>query len=228
MQRTQQATSHRLNIDDVNRDGDCDNLQSKGEDSATHVDRWGEGFAIFRYIHHLAFNVSAVLKHFLAFADNTSLNNNNNNNNHSLNNNTIKYNDKSTQTADCDECEASLKPAVSKDELITAETQTDFTNLHSESICCLSNIPYADMTNSPPPPPPVPYRRINHEKKVSANRHEDDNHKELNQLSVRSLQHSIDTSVGVTTQTALAAVSSVCDNGDVQRKISDNSNGENL
>lgn len=174
----------------------------------------------------------AALKHFLAFADNTSLNNNNNNNNHSLNNNTIKYNDKSTQTADCDECEASLKPAVSKDELITAETQTDFTNLHSESICCLSNIPYADMTNSPPPPPPVPYRRINNDKKASAirtdNRHEDDNHKELNQLSARSLQYSIDTSVGVTTQTALAAVSSACDNGDVQRKISDNSNGENL
>lgn len=39
MQRTRQASSYRLNIDDVNRDGDCDNLQSKGEDSASHVDR---------------------------------------------------------------------------------------------------------------------------------------------------------------------------------------------
>lgn len=149
-----------------------------------------------------------------------------------MNNNTIKYSDKSTQTmTDCDECEASLKPTVNKDELITAETQTDFTNLHSESICCLSNIPYADMTNSPPPPPPVPYRRIRDKKTSeirSENHHGDDNHTELNQLSARNLQYTIDTSIGATTQTALAAVANVCDNGDVQRKISDNSNGENL
>lgn len=166
-----------------------------------------------------------------ASTDNISLNNNNNNN--SLNNNTIQYSDKSTQTADCDECEASLKAtSVNKDELIAAETQTEFTNLHSESICCLSNIPYADMTNSPPPPPPVPYRRINGNKKASENRSEnhlgDDNHTELNQLSARSLQYSIDTSIGATTQTALAAVAGVCDNGDVQRNNNDNSIGENL
>lgn len=166
-----------------------------------------------------------------SLADNTSLNNNNNN--HSLNNNTITYSDKSTQTAaDCDECEASLKPSMSKDELITAETQTDFTNLHSESICCLNSIPYADMTNSPPPPPPVPYRRV-HDRKITENCNEnhrgDDNHAELNQLSARNLQYSIDTSIGAATQTALAAVAGgVCDNGDVPRKTENNVHGENL
>jgi hypothetical protein len=38
--------------------------------------------------------------------------------------------------------------------VVAVETQTELTNLHSESICCLSHIPYADMTNSPPPPSP--------------------------------------------------------------------------
>lgn len=154
--------------------------------------------------------------------ENTSLNNNNN---HSLNNNTIKYSNKSTQTTDCDECE---KPTPTKDELITAETQTDFTNLHSESICCLSSIPYADMTNSPPPPPPVPYRRIN-TRKISENsneNHRDNNHVESNQLSVRNLQLAAnDMSVGVTTQTAKATGA---DNGTIQSMQSDKLNGEHL
>lgn len=124
----------------------------------------------------------------------------------------------------------SQKAAPAKDELITAETQTDFTNLHSDSICCLSSIPYADMTNSPPPPPPVPYRRLN-SKKITDNGeiHRDDNHAELNPLSVRNLQYSIDTSVGVTTPTAMAAVAvGISDNGDVQHKFNDSLNGENL
>jgi hypothetical protein len=149
-----------------------------------------------------------------------------------LNNNTIKYSDKSTQTAaECEDCESSQqKPATTnKDEL----TQTDFPNL-KESLSihdCLSTIPYADCTNSPPPPPPVPYRRIN-DKKVVENcteNHQDDNHAEANELSARNLQFSIDTSIGAATQTALAAVAgSVCDNGDIQCKITENGNGANL
>jgi hypothetical protein len=144
-----------------------------------------------------------------------------------LNNNTIKYTDKSTQTTD--ECELSQsKPAtINKDEL----TQTDFPNL-KESLSihdCLSSIPYADSTNSPPPP--VPYRRIN-DKKIMENcveYHRDDNRAELNELSARNLQFSIDTSIGAATQTALAAVAgSVCDNGDIQCKVNENGNGGNL
>lgn len=163
-----------------------------------------------------------------SFTDNTSLNNNNNN--HSLNNNTIKYSDKSTQTkTECDECVVPQKAVT--EELITAETQTDFTNLHSESICCLSSIPYADMTNSPPPPPPVPYRRMN-SKRITDNgneNHHERNHTELNTLSVRNLQYSIDTSVGAATQTAIATVTGgISDNGDIQHKFSESLNGEDL
>lgn len=140
-----------------------------------------------------------------------------------MNNNTIKYSDKSTQTVGCEECESSQQKTATtnKDEL----TQTDFSNL-KESLSihdCLSSIPYAD-SSSPPPPPPVPYRRIN-DKKVLSENHRDDNHTELNQLSARNLQFSIDTSIGAATQTALAAV---CDNGDVQCKTSENENEENL
>lgn len=143
-----------------------------------------------------------------------------------MNNNTIKYSDKSTQTVECEECESQKRATTNKDEL----TQTDFSNL-KESLSihdCLSSIPYADCTNSPPPPPPVPYRRIN-DKKLAVENHRDDNHAELNQLSARNLQFSIDTSIGAATQTALAAVAgTVCDNGDVQCKINENGNGENL
>lgn len=166
------------------------------------------------------------LKRYSSFlpTDNTSLNNNNNN--HSMNNNTIKYSDKSTQTTDCNDCEASLKPAPNTDELIATETQTDFTNLHNESICCLKNIPYADMTNSPPPPPPIPYRRTNDEK-PSENCNE--NHNELNQLSARNLQFLIDTNIGPSTQAAMAtSVEGLCDNGDIQCRLNENDIGENL
>lgn len=165
---------------------------------------------------------------FLPPTDNTSLNNNNNNN--SLNNNTTKYSDKTTQTiSDCEGCEELQRPALNKDELITTETQTDFTNLHSESICCLNSIPYADLTNSPPPPPPpVPYRRIREKKVVIEecieNNHRDENRTELNPLSARNLQYSIDASLGAATQTAKTD-----DNGDVQcKKINENVNGEKL
>lgn len=150
-----------------------------------------------------------------------------------MNNNTIKYTDKSTQTkTENDEIDASQKAETPvKEELITAETQTDFTNLHNDSICCLSSIPYADMTNSPPPPPPVPYRRMN-SKRITDNiteNHRDDNHAELNPLSVRNLQFSIDSSVGMTAQTAMAAVAGgISDNGDVSHKFNDSMNGENL
>lgn len=154
---------------------------------------------------------------------------NNNNNNNSLNNNTIQYNDKSTQTVECEECESSKQITNSKDEL----TQTDFTNL-KESLSiqdCLAQIPYADnCPNSPPAPtpPPVPYRRINDNKVIENLK--DDNHDEVNLLSARSLQFSIDNSIGAATQTALAAVASnVCDNGDVHRKTTnENGNGETL
>lgn len=156
-------------------------------------------------------------------AENTSLNNNNN----SSYSNTVKYADRSTQTVECDECVATDKPPVSKDELVTAETQTDFTNLHSDSICCLSSIPYADMTNSPPTPPPVPYRRINKVTENCIENHRDDNHAEMNPLSARNLQYTIDTSIGAATQTALAAVASGLhdNNGDVPCKLSENGNG---
>lgn len=176
--------------------------------------------------HHAIPSANELTINLISTADNTSLNNNNNNN--SMNNNTIKYSDKSTQTVECDECE--LPPEKStKDELIAVETQTDFTNLHSESICCLSNIPYADMTNSPPPPPPVPYRRIN--RKITENCNDtphEGNHTELNQLSARSLQYSIDNGIGATTQAAIVAVAPSHDkgNGNIQNKINDN--GENL
>ena len=142
-----------------------------------------------------------------------------------MNNNTIKYSDKSTQTLECDECEATRNPAPAKDEVKTAETQTDFTNLHSDSICCLSSIPYADMTNSPPPAPPT---RRNPNKIVEncTENHREDNHTELNQLSARNLQFSVDANIGVTTQTTTAGGCS--DNGNVQYKFNDNLNGENL
>jgi hypothetical protein len=77
-------------------------------------------------------------------------------------------------------------------------------------------------------PPPVPYRRIN---KVVENHTDEyhDNHEEVNQLSARNLQFSLDNSIGAATQTALAAVAgSVCDNGDVHRKTNENGNAENL
>lgn len=160
----------------------------------------------------------------LKFTENTSIANNNNNN-HSLNNNTIKYSDKSTQTLECDECEASQNPASVKDEVKTAETQTDFTNLHSDSICCLSSIPYADMTNSPPPAPP-PRRGQNKIVENCTENHQDENHSELNQLSARNLQLSIDTNVGETTQTT--TVGGVSDNGNVPYKFKDDLKGENL
>lgn len=87
------------------------------------------------------------------------------------------------------------------------------------------------MTNSPPPPPPI--RRtakefINADSRTE--NHQNDNHAELNQLSVRNLQFSVDTSIGATTHTAMAAVAgSLCDNGDAQCKLNDNVNGgENL
>lgn len=115
-----------------------------------------------------------------------------------------------------DGCEArSQKPAATKkDSLIAAETQTDYTNLHSESICCLSNIPYADMTNSPPPLPPSIRRTkefVNAENLMES--HQNENHAELNQLSARNLQLAVDTSIGGT------------DNGDVQCKRNDNVHG---
>lgn len=138
-----------------------------------------------------------------------------------MNNNTTQYSDKSTQTLECDECEASRNPAP--DEVKTAETQTDFTNLHSESICCLSSIPYADMTNSPPPPAPPPRRNHNKVIENCTENHRDENHTELNPLSARNLQFSIDNNIGVTTQTAAAG-----DNGNVQYKFNDNLNGEHL
>lgn len=144
-----------------------------------------------------------------------------------MNNNTIQYNDKSTQTLGCEECESSKQITNSKDEL----TQTDFTNL-KESLSiqdCLAQIPYADnCPNSPPAPtpPPVPYRRINDSKVIEHAK--EDNHDEVNLLSARSLQFSIDKSIGAA-QTALAAVASnVCDNGDVHRKTNENGNGETL
>lgn len=145
-----------------------------------------------------------------------------------MNNNTIQYSDKSTQ---CEECESSAKQtADSKDEL----TQTDEPTNLKESLSihdCLAQIPYADnCPNSPPMPPPVPYRRINTKIVENHNEyHKDDNHDEVNQLSARNLQFSIDNSIGAATQTALAAVASnVCDNGDVHRKANENGNGENL
>jgi hypothetical protein len=97
------------------------------------------------------------------------------------------------------------------------------------------------MTNSPPPqPPPVPYRRVHNEKKIMENSIEnhrrivdDNNHTEINQLSARNLQFSLDTSIGVATQTAVATLAAagnsiVHDNGDVQCKINENGNGESL
>lgn len=64
------------------------------------------------------------------------------------NNSTAKSFDKSTQTMECGECKlASEKLLMEKS--IAVETQTDFTNLHNDSICCLNRIPYADMSNSP-------------------------------------------------------------------------------
>lgn len=140
--------------------------------------------------------------------------------------NTVRYSDKSTQTVECEECELSKKKLATnnKDEL----TQTDFTNLQ-ESLSihdCLSSIPYADCTNSPPLPPPVPYRRINDKK--HHNESYCDDKTELNELSARNLQFSIDSSIGVATQTALAAVANACDNGEVQYKINENENSESL
>lgn len=149
-----------------------------------------------------------------------------------MNNNTIQYSDKSTQTVECEECESSKQTANRKDEL----TQTDFTNL-KESLSihdCLAQIPYADnCPNSPPAavPPPVPYRRINDNKLIENNNdfRRDDNHDEVNQLSARNLQFSVDSSIGAATQTALAAVAgNVCDNGDVHRKTNENGTGETL
>lgn len=64
------------------------------------------------------------------------------------NNSAAKSFDKSTQTMECGECKlASEKLLMEKS--IAVETQTDFTNLHNDSICCLNRIPYADMSNSP-------------------------------------------------------------------------------
>jgi hypothetical protein len=152
---------------------------------------------------------------------------NNNNNDNSLNNNTYKYSDKSTQTSiECNECETTQQqePSLSKDELITTETQTDFTNLHSESICCLSRIPYADMTYSPPP---LPSRLTNESVIIENNKEhilEDDNNEESTQVSRGAVQFTIDSSIGMTTQTAIAAVTN---NGDVQYNCSETAvNGE--
>jgi len=164
--------------------------------------------------------INLITNKFLLFTEDTNLNNNNNNNS-SLNNNTLEYSDKSTQTLA--ECCTSQKSSVKDQQLITSETQTDFTNLNSESI--LSSIPYADMTNSPPPPPPVPYRRYKDNKTgencKDSSRNEISN--EFNQLSARNLQHKIDTNIGVNSQSAVDAVSS--DNGVVKHTVESNEDG---
>ncbi|CRL08038.1 CLUMA_CG021023, isoform A [Clunio marinus] len=148
------------------------------------------------------------------FSDNASVNNNNNN--HSLNNNTMKYSDKSTQTAECNECEASMKLTLRNEKLKAVETQTESTNLCSENICCLNSIPYADMTNSPPQPPSIPFRRLNDGKVIdncNDNNHHEKNRIELNQLSARDLQNSLNINSGVTKKTSLLSKRSVlCDN----------------
>lgn len=79
-----------------------------------------------------------------------------------MNNNTIKYTDKTTQTTPAispDSFTESIQndnvqhqPSASSsfcNEKANVETQTDSASFH-ESICCLNNIPYADqITNSP-------------------------------------------------------------------------------
>jgi len=186
----------------------------------------------------------------IIIADNTSLNNNNNNN--SLNNNTVVYHDKSTQTTaavaaaaidsvtpggDCEDSTQQQQQQQQGDsavERMSTETQTDFSNLHSESICCLSAIPFADhqITSSPPP---INYSNCNannasrtsetcnndgiklasniNENFISHelnNRHNNNNHvgPELNQLSARTLPYTIDTSIAASTQAAMAIVGS--------------------
>lgn len=93
-----------------------------------------------------------VIKHITALilpTEDIVLNHNNNNNSQSMNNNSAaKSFDKSTQTSECGDCKvASEKLLMEKS--VAVETQTDFTNLHNDSICCLNRIPYADMSNSP-------------------------------------------------------------------------------
>jgi hypothetical protein len=73
--------------------------------------------------------------------------------------------------------------------VVAVETQTELSNLHSESICCLSHIPYADMTNSPPPPSP----RIKTFSKKRFNN--PDNPEEPSEIPLNDLEFAIDASV---------------------------------
>lgn len=59
LQRTRQAPGRRIHFDDVNGDGNRHDVQSEGENPATHVNRRGEGFSVLRW--HLTCCFSAFL-----------------------------------------------------------------------------------------------------------------------------------------------------------------------